>query len=175
MENKIRYRKKDYELSNFFLLFISIFHLLTFPSFIFAQEKKAEKEPVIITSEILTADNKAKTALFERSVVAKKGDMTLFADRMLVYYSENKDGSSIKRIDAEGNVKLIKGERVVISKMATYFSEPEEKIIFTGEPRATEGENIVIGSKMTYFLKDDRSIVENSKVMLIDRKGNNTK
>ncbi|BCB96961.1 hypothetical protein JZK55_18830 [Dissulfurispira thermophila] len=97
--------------------------------------------------------------------------MTLFADKMLVYYSEEKGSSNIKRIDAEGNVKLIKGDRVVTSKFATYFAEPEERIIFTGEPKATEGENVVIGTKMIYFMKDDRSIVENSKVLLIERKG----
>ncbi len=139
---------------------------------VFAQEKKAassSKEPTVITSEILTADNKAKTALFERSVVAKKGEMTLFADKMLVYYSEEKGSSNIKKIDAEGNVKLIKGERVVTSKFAVYFAEPEEKIIFTGEPRATEGENVVTGTKMTYFMKDDRSLVENSKVLMINK------
>lgn len=181
MENKIKDKKRLKEdkicLKNFSIIFfLSIFYLLNSSLYIFAQEKRGEKEPIIITSEILTADNKAKTALFEKSVVAKKGDMTLFADRMLVYYSENKDGSSsIKRIDAEGNVKLIKGERVVVSKIATYFSEPEERIIFIGEPRATEGENVVIGSKMTYYLKDDRSVVENSKIMLIDKKGGNTK
>lgn len=178
MENKIKYEKKRLKaIKNLFIIFfLSIFFLLSFSFYALAQEKKAEKEPIIITSEILTADNKAKTALFEKSVVAKKGDMTLFADRMLVYYSENKEGSSsIRRIDAEGNVKLIKGERVVVSKIATYFSEPEERIIFTGEPRATEGENVVTGSKMTYYLKDDRSIVENSKVMLIEKKGGSTK
>lgn len=139
---------------------------------VFAQEKKAassSKEPTVITSEILTADNKAKTALFERSVVAKKGEMTLFADKMLVYYSEEKGGSNIKKIDAEGNVKLIKGDRVVTSKFAVYFAEPEERIIFTGEPRATEGENVVTGTKMTFFMKDDRSLVENSKVFLINK------
>lgn len=153
-----------------FLCLLPITYCLL-PNVSFAQEKKAaSKEPTVITSEILTADNKAKTALFERSVVAKKGEMTLFADKMLVYYSEEKGSSNIKRIDAEGNVKLIKGERVVTSKFATYFAGPEEKIIFTGEPRATEGENVVTGTKMTYFMKDDRSIVENSKVFLIEKK-----
>lgn len=135
----------------------------------FAQEKKPAKEPTVITSQNLIADNKAKTALFEGSVVAKKGEMTLFADKMLVYYSEEKGSSNIKKIEAEGNVKVIKGERVVTSKYATYFAEPEEKIIFTGEPRASEGENVVTGTKMTNFMKDDRSIVENSKVFLVDK------
>ncbi|GER93913.1 lipopolysaccharide transport periplasmic protein LptA [hot springs metagenome] len=155
-----------------FCVLLTVFCLLCSVSYLFAQEKKTtSKEPTVITSETLTADNKAKTALFEKSVVARKGEMTLFADKMLVYYSEEKGSSNIKRIDAEGNVKLIKGDRVVTSKFATYFAEPEERIIFTGEPKATEGENVVIGTKMIYFMKDDRSIVENSKVLLIERKG----
>lgn len=160
-----------------FFCLLSIVYYLS-PDLSFAQEKKttsSSKEPTIITSESLTADNKAKTALFEGSVVARKGEMTLFADKMLVYYSEKKGSSNIKKIDAEGNVKLIKGDRVVTSRFATYFSEPEERIIFTGEPRASEGENVVTGTKMIYFMKDDRSIVENSKVFLIQRKSGSDK
>lgn len=136
----------------------------------FAGDKKDEKTPTIITSRTLKADNKAKTALFEGNVVAKKGEMTMFADKMLVFYAEEKGGSNIKKIDAEGNVKLIKGDRVVTSKSATYFADPQEHIIFTGEPRATEGENVVTGTKMTSFIKDDRSVVENSKVFLVEKK-----
>jgi len=171
-KTEARTQNREYRLKKIFLIvFLSVLCLLSSVFCLFAQEKKsASKEPTVITSELLTADNKAKTALFEKSVVARKGEMTLFADKMLVYYSEEKGSSNIKRIDAEGNVKLIKGERVVTSKFATYFSEPEEKIIFTGEPKATEGENVVTGTKMIYFMKDDRSIVENSKVLLIERK-----
>ena len=133
------------------------------------EENTTVKEPTIITSQTLTTDNKAKTALFQGNVVAKKGDGTLYADKMLVHYSEEKGGSSIKRIDTEGNVRLVRGDRVVTSKFATYFAEPEEHIIFTGEPRAAEGENVVTGTKITYFMKDDRSIVENSKVFIVNK------
>jgi lipopolysaccharide export system protein LptA len=134
----------------------------------FAQEKKNAKEPTVITSKTLTVDNRAKTALFEGSVVARKGEMTLFADRMLVHYSEKEGDSSIKKIDADGNVRLLKGERIVTSRHAIYFADPEEHIIFTGEPRASEGENVITGTKMIYFMADDRSIVENSRVLLMD-------
>lgn len=146
-------------------------HYSLFTDLSFAQEQKTPKEPTVITSQKLTADNKAKTAFFEGSVVAKKGDMTMFADSMMVYYSEDKEGSNIKKIEAEGNVKLIKGDRIVTSRFATYFSEPEEKIVFTGEPVASEEENVVTGTKMIYFVKDDRSIVENSKVFLKNKGG----
>ncbi|TAN43538.1 MAG: hypothetical protein EPN22_09910 [Nitrospirae bacterium] len=135
-----------------------------------AEDKKTIKEATVITAQTLTTDSKAKTALFEGSVVAKKGDMTLFADKMLVYYTEEKSSSNIKKIDADGNVKVVKGEKVITSASATYLTEPQEKIIFTGTPRASEGENVVTGSRMTYFLKDDHSLVENSKVILVNKK-----
>ncbi len=148
-----------------------IITLILFYSFLFirqplAQEKKTEGEPVVITSQTLVADNKAKTALFEGTVIAKKGEVTLFADRMLVYYSEEKGGSNIKKIEAEGNIKLVRGKRVITSRFASYFAEPDERIVFTGEPIAAEGENVVKGTKMIYLIKEDRSIVENSKVFL---------
>lgn len=120
------------------------------------------KGPVVITSTTLTADNKARTALFEGSVIAKSENMTLYSDKMLVHYTET---GKITKIEATGHIKLIKGERVITSDSAVYLAE-EEKVIFTGEPRAMEGSSIVTGTKMTYHLKDDRSIVENSKVII---------
>ena len=134
-----------------------------------AEQNKNVKEPTVVTSQKMTTDQKAKTALFEGNVVTKKGDRTMYADKMLVHYSEEKGGSNIKEIDAEGNVKLIRGDRVVTSKFAVYYAEPEEYIVFTGEPRASEGQNVVTGSKITYFMKDDHSIVENSKVFIVNK------
>ncbi len=160
----------NYSLLITYLLLTAYCLLLADITDVFAQEKKTvSKEPTVITSKTLAVDNRAKTALFEGSVVAKRGEMTMFADRMLVYYSE--DGGSIKKIDAQGNVRLLREGRIITSKHATYFTTPEEHIIFTGEPRASEGENVVTGTKMIYFMADDRSIVENSRVLLMERKG----
>jgi lipopolysaccharide export system protein LptA len=125
------------------------------------------KGPITITSKMLTADDQSHTALFENSVVAKTTDMTIYADRMLVYY--NKDTGNVTQIDAKGDVKLIKENRLITSSEATYYTEGE-KVIFTGTPRALEGENVVTGSKMTYLLDEDRFLVEGSKVFLKKRK-----
>lgn len=132
----------------------------------FAEQRKGSREPVTITSQILTTDNKAKTAIFEGSVKAVKGDIILYADKMTVYYQDEKAGSSIKKIDAEGNIKLIRGDRVVTSRFAQYYTDTEEKAVFTGEPKATDGESVITGSKMTYFFRNDRYIVENSRVFM---------
>lgn len=133
-------------------------------------EEKAQrlKGPIVITSETLTVDNEAHTALFESSVVARTTETTLHADKMLVYY--HADTGDITKIEAEGNIKLTRGARAIISKEATYYAEGE-KIIFTGEPRAVEGENVVTGKKITYFLNEDRFLVEDSKVFLKKQRG----
>jgi len=153
-----------------------LFAAVVFASGVFAagesknvEDNKNVKEPTVVTSQKMTTDQKAKTALFEGNVVTKKGDRTMYADKMLVHYSEEKGGSNIKEIDAEGNVKLVRGDRVVTSKFAVYYAEPEEYIVFTGEPRASQGENVVTGTKITYFMKDDHSIVENSKVFIVNK------
>jgi len=154
----------------FSFILISGFRLPTSVSYaVETADKNALPVPTVITSESLTADNKAKTALFTGSVVAKKGDMTLYADRMLVYYIESGGGSNIDKIDAAGNVKLIRGDRVVTSGKLMYYAGAEERAVFTESPRAAEGKNVVTGTKMTYYMKDDRSLVENSKVFIIEK------
>ena len=140
-----------------------VFFLMTAGIVSAESEVKRIKGPIVITSEKLTADNTAHTALFERSVVARTKEMTVHADKMLVY--SNKDSGDVTRIDASGNVQLIKGNRVVTSQEATYFAD-EDKVIFTGEPKAVEDGNVITGKKMTYLMNEDRFFVEGSKVFL---------
>lgn len=150
--------------------FIVLVTLFLFINPVLAQDKKEMPEPIIITSKTLINDSKAKTATFEGNVVAKRGEVTLYADKMIVYYEDEQKGGNIKMIEAIGDVKLIKADRVITSHKATYLPDPEERVIFTGEPRATEGKNLVTGEKITYFMKDDRSLVEKSKVYLKEKK-----
>jgi lipopolysaccharide export system protein LptA len=116
---------------------------------------------------MLTADTQARTALFEKSVIARTTSMTMYADRMLVHYE--KESGNVTRIDASGTVKVVTGNRVITSQEAMY-SAVGEKIIFTGEPKAVEGENVVTGKKMTYLMNEDRFLVEGSKVFFTNKK-----
>lgn len=125
------------------------------------EEKPFERKgPIVITAEKLSAE--ATKALFEGNVVAKTDDLTMHADKMLVYYAE---GNKVKKIEADGNIRLTRGGRVVTSSKALFLAD-EEKIILTGDPRAVEGENIVTGTKIIYMIKENKSIIENSKVLL---------
>jgi lipopolysaccharide export system protein LptA len=133
-----------------------------------AEEQKIKvKGPINITSDSLTADNKSHTALFEGKVVAKTAEMTIYSDKMLVFYKEG--SGDVTKIEATGNVRLVKDTRIVTAQNATYYAD-EDKVVFTGDPRAIDGENVVIGSVMTYFIGEDRSYVENSRVILKSKK-----
>ena len=129
--------------------------------------EKTEKEPVIITSETLTADNKKNQAVFEGSVVARSGDIAMYSDKMTVFYSESEN--KINRIHALGDVKVRNKERALFSEEAIYFND-EEKIVFTGNPKAVEGENVITGTEIIFYIKDDRAEVKGSRVILQNKK-----
>ncbi len=143
--------------------------LLFLPILSNAEDQQARiKGPINITSETLTSDNKAHTALFEKNVVAKTTDLTIYSDKMLVYYKE--DGGAVTKIEATGNVKVLKGTKIITAKSAIYYAEGEERVVFTGEPRAMDGENVVTGTTIIYLMDTDRYHVENSKVTLKSKK-----
>jgi lipopolysaccharide export system protein LptA len=139
------------------LLFLTLFYLSVTP--ISAENAK----PIVITSQTLIVDNKSNTATFEGSVVAKTEDIIIYSDKMEVSY--NNSQGEITKIHAYGNVRVHKKERVIFSKEAIYLGQ-EEKIIFTGNPKAVDGENVITGTQIIYFFKDDRAIVKNSNVVL---------
>jgi|WetSurMetagenome_2_1015567.scaffolds.fasta_scaffold182129_2 lipopolysaccharide export system protein LptA len=148
---------------SFFTGSLLVFFLVTAGIVSAESDVKRIKGPIVITSEKLTAENAAHTALFERSVVARTKEMTIYADKMLVY--SDKDTGDVTRIDASGSVQLIKGNRVVTSQEAVYVADGD-KAVFTGEPKALEDGNIITGKKMTYLLGEDRFFVEGSRVFL---------
>ena len=124
---------------------------------------KPEKAPIVITSETLTADSKNGTAIFEGSVVARTDDITMYSNRMTVYYDNTR--KKVRKIHALGDVKVNKEERALFSDEAVYLEEAG-KIIFTGSPRAVEGGNLISGKQIIFYLKDDRAVVEGSRVVL---------
>jgi lipopolysaccharide export system protein LptA len=132
--------------------------------------KEGDKKPIVITSETLTADNKNQTATFEGSVVATTGEISIKSDKMIVYYdnSENK----VSKIHALGNVTVKKEEQAIFSDEAMYLDN-EQKIVFSGNPKAVEGENLITGNQIIFFLKDDRAVIEGSKLILQSSEGLN--
>jgi lipopolysaccharide export system protein LptA len=138
---------------------ISVLFIISLP--VSAQADK--EEPIIITSQTLIADNNLNTVTFEGTVVAKNEDITIYSDKMEVFYNNNL--GEITKIYAHGNVRALKNDRTIFSDEATYL-EDEEKIIFTGEPKAVDGENVITGTEIIFFIKKNRTVVKGSRVVL---------
>lgn len=114
------------------------------------------REPLKIKSDTLQADNEKKTAVFQGKVVARQGDMTLYADRLVISYSAS--GKDLDKVEAFGNVRILQGNRQATGAHATY--EPNEaRIILDGSPKVVQGDDVITGKVITYYVDEERSVV----------------
>jgi len=122
-------------------------------------------QPVNINADSLEYDNKSNSATFRGNVVARQGDIVMFADTIDVLYGEKSgeqpDKGKLKQLSAVGNVKVIQGERIATGQKIVFYND-EQKIVATGNPRVWQGDNVIVGNKITVYLKEDRSVVEGS-------------
>ena len=113
-------------------------------------------QPITIKSNELSTDSKTSTATFTGKVIARQGDLTIYSDRLVVYYKA--DGGDIDRVEASGNVRIVQGDRLATAREGVYHSA-EQKIILTGDPKVFQGENTVSGKVITYYVDEEKSIV----------------
>ncbi|MBD3246533.1 MAG: LPS export ABC transporter periplasmic protein LptC [Candidatus Omnitrophica bacterium] len=72
------------------------------------------------------------TALFRKNVVVTDRKSKLFSDRAKVHFDP--ESKEIRRIVAEGHVKIIRDENVTFAEKATYMGK-EGRVILEGTPR----------------------------------------
>ena len=133
---------------------------------------KGKREPIVVTSDRMEADEMGNTVTFIGGVTLKKENMTLTSDHLVVYYdAANK---AVREIDAQGNVVVRQEGRVAHANKAVYYSK-EEKIVLTGEPRIVENENQLGGERITMFMRSERSVVESGNVLFYQDKVDDSK
>ena len=136
---------------------------IVFPSFVVAERLSKEKEenlPVEITAEMMISYQKSNKIVFTGDVIAKRGDLNIFSDKMTVFNS--KKGKEVIKIVAQGNVKIKKGERFASGDRAVYIKK-EGTLVLTGNPHAWEKENKIVAVEMIFLLDEDKFIVKGSK------------
>jgi lipopolysaccharide export system protein LptA len=114
------------------------------------------REPLKIKSDTLQADNEKKTATFEGKVVARQGDLTLHADRLVISYSGTE--RDLARVEAFGNVRILQGSRQATSAHAIYDPKAAT-ILLDGSPKVVQGEDVISGKQITYFVNEQKSVV----------------
>ncbi len=121
-----------------------------------AAHKDRASQPINIKSNEMSADNKGKTAIFTGKVVAKQGDITIYADKLTISYGNEK--GDVEKIEADGNVRIVHDSRMGIASHAVYDSKGG-RIILTGDPKVMEGSNNITGNIITYYIDEEKSVV----------------
>ncbi len=117
------------------------------------------KTPITIKSDRMEVLQSQKIVVFSGNVVAKKADLTIYADRLLVYYTTKDGKREVKKLVAIGHVKIHKNDWIARAGKAVYF-KIQEKIVLEDHPQVWQGDNTVKGSRITLYLNEDRYVVE---------------
>ncbi|HQP91095.1 MAG TPA: LPS export ABC transporter periplasmic protein LptC [Candidatus Omnitrophota bacterium] len=94
------------------------------------------KRTTITCDGPMTLDYNKQFAVFEKNVKVESdtSDGTMLADKMTVTFSP--ETKQVDKMNAEGHVKIIKGENVSESEGAT-FTAADKKLVLTGRPKLT--------------------------------------
>lgn len=113
--------------------------------------------PITVKSDQLQAFNDSKQAVFTGRVVARQDDVTIYSDRLEVYYGESDE--EVDKIIAIGNVRILQTNRVGTGGHAIYESKLG-KVTLTINPKVTQEKDSVSGKVIIYYLDEERSQVE---------------
>jgi lipopolysaccharide export system protein LptA len=114
------------------------------------------REPIDITSDRLEADDAAKEIRFLGQVVARQGNVTLYAREMRVFLPPK--GQEIERIEAFGDVRIVQGEKVATAEKGVFHNE-DGRIVLTGTPKVHQGRDFVTGDEITVYIREEKSVV----------------
>jgi lipopolysaccharide export system protein LptA len=112
--------------------------------------------PISIKANQLSVDNVAKMAVYTGKVMAKQGDITIYSDKMSIYYGDEK--GEVEKIEADGNVRILQENRIGFASHAVYESK-KGRITLTGNPRVTQGADSITGTTIIYLIDEDKSFV----------------
>ena len=125
-----------------------------------AQEGKApfarSDEPIKIKSDRLNADNNKKNAVFTGNVVARQGDLTIYADKMVINYSEAE--GDVSSVEIFGNVRIVQLDRRGQADHAIYNAKTAT-IVLDGNPKVFQDKDTITGNVITYYLDQEKSEV----------------
>ena len=109
-------------------------------------KKKSKKQKIVIICDgPLEVDYEKNIAIFNNNVKVETPDLTMYSDKMQVYFTPKKEetkkeqesavmSSSINKIIALGNVRILRGENTSFSQEAVYTAI-DKRIILTGRPQ----------------------------------------
>ena len=145
------------------LLLVSLFISCCCVPTVLADEETSgldRNQPIEITAQQLEVLQQQRQSIFTGDVVAKQGDMTLYAEKLIVVFQKDQD--QVERMDAIGGVRVIQLDRIATAKKAI-FHQMEETLVLVGNAEVTQGKNIISGDEITLYLKENRTLIKSSE------------
>ncbi len=109
-----------------------------------------------ITSDKMEVFESEGLAVFTGNVVAKKGDLKIWCDKMYVYYKNEGGKKVVNKIIALGRVIIEKGEWKAYADKAVYFKK-QEKLVLEDNPKVWRDKNLIEGDTIIIYFNEDKS------------------
>lgn len=124
-------------------------------------------KPIEITATHMDMFMKERKMEFIGDVIAKQGDVTITCNKLTAYYG--KDKQEIKRIVAQGSVRITQKERVAASDKAEY-DNVKRSLRLTGKPRVWQGSDMIEGEEILVLLAQGRVLVTKAQATYLQEK-----
>lgn len=118
----------------------------------------ADRGPVHIESAMLEFEYRTGLLTYRGDVKVSQADITLTSDRLTVLLDVKQSGRP-REIVAEGNVRIVNGERVATGGRAV-FDHEKQTITLSDSAVLRDGPNEVAGDRVVVFLDEQRSVVD---------------
>jgi lipopolysaccharide export system protein LptA len=112
--------------------------------------------PIQIKANELLTDSAARTATFIGKVSARQGDISIYADKLVIHYSIA--DKAVEKVEAFGNVRIVQGNRLAEADHAVYDNSAG-KIVLDGSPKVVQGQSTITGRLITYYVDRQESDV----------------
>jgi len=117
-------------------------------------------QPIEIVADRLTVEQAQSRAVFSGSVQATQGEMLLGADRLVVFYALDDEGTgegggagqAIRRIEAEGNVSIASAAESAVGERG-FYDVVGGRIELVGAVVLTRDANVIRGDKLEIDLE----------------------
>lgn len=113
----------------------------------------SSKGPLRVTADRITYESETHTARFAGNVVARRGEMTLRASRLVAVADE--EGALDRAWTEGGPVSVVEGARRATSGKAR-FSGRGSRLVLTEGPLLVEGGSSLEGERVVFHIGEDR-------------------
>jgi len=118
--------------------------------------------PIAISADAMQVEQESQRAIFLGAVDVQQGELTLQADRLVVYYRdpEAAEENAIYKIEVVGNVHFSTTNETAQGDSGVYNVD-DGTITLLGNVVLTSGQNVIRGSQATMNLETGKSEVRN--------------